>query len=118
MVTLIVNGITIGTAPSFNFAADSRLNVDRIKADGFAAEIAINTQVIADARALTYAEQELTRAGRLISAIKSVRSRLGLGLKDAKDLVDAYKASPEFSPAPGYCLQRHCNGRCSKREAF
>lgn len=40
---------------------------------------------------LTCAEKELVRLGRNIPAIKSVRERLGLGFKDAKDLVESYR---------------------------
>lgn len=40
------------------------------------------------------------RAGRVIDAIKAVRQDTGLGLKEAKDVVDRYTAShPEFQAA-------------------
>ncbi len=39
---------------------------------------------------LTSAEKFTLNAGRKILAIKSVRERTGLGLKEAKDLCDAY----------------------------
>lgn len=38
-------------------------------------------------------EIQLIHDGQAIQAIKEVRARLGSGLKEAKDLVDAYKAS-------------------------
>lgn len=40
--------------------------------------------------ALTVCEKALIESGRKIIAIKEVRQRLNLGLKDAKDAVDAY----------------------------
>ncbi len=42
---------------------------------------------------LTTSEQELVKAGRNIHAIKSLRERLGLGLKEAKGIVDTYRFS-------------------------
>lgn len=38
-------------------------------------------------------ERQLVEGGQYIYAIKAVRTRLGLGLKEAKDKVDAYKAA-------------------------
>jgi hypothetical protein len=37
---------------------------------------------------ITAAERECARVGKRIVAIKSIRQRLGIGLKDAKDLID------------------------------
>jgi ribosomal protein L7/L12 len=37
---------------------------------------------------LTIVEEELLKAGKKISAIKSVRARLGLRLKESKELVE------------------------------
>lgn len=37
---------------------------------------------------LLYAERELAAKGHRIAAIKSIRERTGMGLKDSKDLVD------------------------------
>jgi len=51
--------------------------------------------------------EDLVRAGRLIEAIKQVREQTGLGLAEAKDRVDFYRAHgrwPEAS-APGAAPQ-------------
>ena len=50
---------------------------------------------------LLYSEQELCRLGKRIQAIKSVRGRLGLGLKEAKELVD--RLCPKQEQDPNYC---------------
>ena len=52
--------------------------------------------------ALTVEELELAAAGRYISVIKSVRERLGLGLREAKAFVDCYreKNPGDFPPPP------------------
>ena len=48
-------------------------------------------------RNMTAQEHELARSGSKIAAIKAVRQRTGLGLKDAKDLVDiAYPPSNSY----------------------
>lgn len=44
-----------------------------------------------DKEGLTEEEQEMLAQNRLISAIKSVRHRLGIPLKDAKAVVDRYR---------------------------
>lgn len=41
---------------------------------------------------LTPEEMNLVRVGQWIGAIKLVRNRLGLGLRDAKNVVDLYRA--------------------------
>ena len=40
---------------------------------------------------LTIEEKNLVKAGMFINAIKSIRFRLGNGLKEAKDMADAYR---------------------------
>ncbi len=53
----------------------------------------------------TQVERCLVDAGLYIQCIKAVRDRLGLGLKDAKDLVDKWKANgmqPEGGMPSGY----------------
>lgn len=40
---------------------------------------------------LSHTERGLIRDGKFIEAIKDCRSRTGLGLKEAKDLCDAYR---------------------------
>lgn len=40
---------------------------------------------------LTWQEIGLVKNGRALDAIKTLRARLGIGLKDAKDLVDNYR---------------------------
>lgn len=52
--------------------------------------ILVLTTIVHD-RDVTVEEEDEIRAGRLLPAIKLVRSRTGLGLKDAKDIVDSYK---------------------------
>lgn len=42
---------------------------------------------------LTFAERELVSLDKKIHAIKCIRQRRGIGLKEAKDMVDAYVAS-------------------------
>ncbi len=54
--------------------------------------ISLTTQ---DNERLTDEEHELVKNNQKIHAIKSVRMRTGLGLKDAKDLVDKY-----YPPVP------------------
>jgi len=46
-----------------------------------------------DVDGLTETERELLRGGKKIQAIKEVRQRTGLGLKEAKDLADAFTGS-------------------------
>jgi ribosomal protein L7/L12 len=48
------------------------------------------TQAPAQSSALSNAAVELLRRGDVIAAIKVVRAERNLGLKEAKDLVDAY----------------------------
>lgn len=48
-----------------------------------------------DAVELTEEEKVAVAAGRTIHAIKLVRQRVGLGLRDAKDLTEAYRAKLE-----------------------
>jgi len=53
--------------------------------------VTVNADVAPQALAtLTCAEKFTLDSGRKILAIKSVRERTGLGLKEAKDLCDAY----------------------------
>jgi len=40
---------------------------------------------------LTSTEIEYVNAGRIISAVKELRARTGLGLKESKDIVDAFR---------------------------
>ncbi|HVY05476.1 MAG TPA: hypothetical protein VHB46_05830 [Burkholderiales bacterium] len=48
------------------------------------------------------------RNGKLIQAIKIVRQDEGIGLKEAKDRVDAYmRANPELQPPPGQSGMRN-----------
>ncbi len=42
---------------------------------------------------LTHDEHEMIAASNVIGAIKNIRQRLGIGLKDAKDLADAHRES-------------------------
>lgn len=42
----------------------------------------------------------LLREGRKLEAVKLTREKLGLSLKDAKDLCDAWSADPESGKAP------------------
>lgn len=46
------------------------------------------------------AEMALVESGRMISAIKAVRARTGIGLKDAKDKCDAYRMAWEKAGKP------------------
>src|SRR6185436_9549703 len=53
---------------------------------------------------LTAEEEHQVQKGSLIWAIKSVRTRTGLGLREAKDLVDAYMGRlglPVYRPSFG-----------------
>lgn len=49
---------------------------------------------------LSREEHDLIGSGNFIKAIKEIRQRLGIGLKDAKDLADAHRDSyfPHLSP--------------------
>lgn len=50
------------------------------------------TEVVQAPNALTLEEVQMLYQGNLkISAIKSVRSRTGMGLKEAKDLVESFQ---------------------------
>lgn len=52
-----------------------------------------NKAAMAAKQVLTYAEQRLVELGEKISVIKSVKDRLGLDLRGAKDLVDGVIAT-------------------------
>jgi ribosomal protein L7/L12 len=56
--------------------------------------------------ALASAEKRLCEVGEKIAAIVSVRERTDLGLKDAKDLVDAYVLTDEYRKGYERHLQR------------
>jgi ribosomal protein L7/L12 len=43
---------------------------------------------------------ELADRGEFVEAIKVMRERTGLGLKDAKDTIDAYRRNPQFFRSP------------------
>jgi ribosomal L7/L12-like protein len=57
---------------------------------------------------LTFAERELARFGHRLAAVKSVRERTGMGLKDSKNLVDTvpteeqYKTPPRYTPPASF----------------
>ncbi len=67
----------------------------------FAAMLKIGREVMVDAKPnpnkLTLAEADLVRGGNYINAIKEVRTRTGMGLKEARDLVDASPERIEFN---------------------
>lgn len=48
---------------------------------------------------LNETERDFCRANNPIQAIKSIRERFSLGLKEAKDIVDAYRAAEGLIPA-------------------
>jgi ribosomal protein L7/L12 len=59
---------------------------------------AVNTRLGLVNSELTDGEKEMVREkSRVIECIKAVRVRTGLGLKEAKDMVDRFRASPEYS---------------------
>ena len=49
-----------------------------------------------DEKRMTNGEKELCAHGERIKAIKSVRNRLGVGLKEAKDIVDVDYPKPNL----------------------
>lgn len=49
---------------------------------------------------LTREEMQMARPGNIINAIKAVRARTNMGLKDAKDLVDDYVRNIERGVLP------------------
>jgi len=51
---------------------------------------------------LDLAEKCLVRCGQTIPAIKALRARLGLGLREAKDAVDAFRDTIPERPPGGY----------------
>lgn len=62
-----------------------------LEAKGSTSETQRETAVQGD---LTDVEQRLVTEHKVIEAIRSVRARTGLGLKDAKDLVDRFRSGP------------------------
>ncbi len=76
----------------------------------FADLLKIGRGVMIDAKPdptkLTLKEADLVRTGNVISAIKEVRMRTGIGLREAKDLVEAspecieYRRSHPVPPPP------------------
>jgi len=60
------------------------------------AEFARREEKDPDVNKLSAAEEEMVKRGSKIEAIKSVRNRLGLGLKEAKDFVE--RLTSEWKP--------------------
>lgn len=54
---------------------------------------AVQARVALQSDELTEEEKQMVRDGNLIPTVKSIRARLGIGLFEAKQMLDKYQAS-------------------------
>jgi len=91
-IEIFVNGSLLFTADrSVCLAVPSTLFVETVDTDGDSNVVRVCYKTAATSANLTSAEKICVETGRMIPAIKSVRERTGLGLKEAKQLCDKHK---------------------------
>ncbi len=93
---ITLNGVSFITS---EFTPNEPILVNRIEEGPTRVAVtlsSVNAHVPAEQERLSWVEEFLIRKGYKIPAIKSVRERLGCGLKDAKDLVD--RANIPYQP--------------------
>jgi hypothetical protein len=83
----------IGSSPGVGPAAKAQLDRIERKLNQILEHLGLDHDDPEDAFDLSAEERSLAAAGRKIEAIKQYRSRTNLGLKEAKDAVDAYLGS-------------------------
>lgn len=87
----VVNVYPYGMRAALQVLLDMNREVEPFQSDYWKPPADAPAQTASKAKRLTAHEKFLDGAGLTIHAIKAVRARLGLGLKEAKDLVDRYR---------------------------